>query len=410
MKTNYTILFLSTLLICKAQLKQGFWRGVLLLDKENQIELPFNFELQTTKGKTQLVIHNGQEQLVVNETSLKKDSFNFKMPVFDTEFRTKIIGDSILTGVWINHARKDKKVIPFTATFGNSMRFLFTPGKPNPFYDNKWEVTFSPNTPDSSKAIGIFYYAYGSVYAMGTFLTETGDYRYLDGMLHNGKLYLSSFDGAHAFLFIAENNGVEITNGDFYSGIHHHEKWIAKINPKFELRNPESITKLKTENAKVTFSFLNLQKKKVSLADARYKNKAVVIQIMGSWCPNCMDETAYLSRLYKLYNKKGLEVIGLAYERTTDFGKSKSNITRLKKRFGVDYEILITGLTGKEKATESLPFLDNIIAFPTTIVLDKKHNVKSIYTGFSGPATDKEYDDFKLKFEALINQLLSAKN
>jgi len=154
------------------------------------------------------------------------------------------------------------------------------------------------------------------------------------------------------------------------------------------------------------YFFLNLENKKISLNDQRFKNKAIVIEIMGSWCPNCMDETAYLASIYKRYAKHGLEIIGLAYERTSDFERAKKNITRLKSQLQANYEVLITGLTGKDKASESLPFLNKISAFPTTIILDKKHHVKSIYTGFSGPATGKAYEAFKFKFENMIAEVL----
>jgi thiol-disulfide isomerase/thioredoxin len=393
-----------------AQIKPGIWRGTLLLNSEKQIELPFNFEIKNSKGKIQLIIHNAQERIVVDEIALKKDSFNFKMPVFDTEFRTQLVGDTILKGVWINHTKKENNIISFSAKHGNSMRFPFVPGKPNPFYEGKWEVTFSPNQNDSSKAIGLFSHVYGSAYVNGTFLTETGDYRYLDGMVNNGKLYLSCFDGSHAFLFIAENNGSEITKGDFYSGSSWHENWIAKRNEKFELQNPESLTYLKNPNEQITFSFYNAKNEKISLNDEKYKNKVIIIQIMGSWCPNCMDESVYLSKLYKQYNKKGLEIIALAYERTSDTERSKANITRLTTRLNIEYEVLITGLTGKEKASESLPFLNKVMAFPTTIFLDKDHRVKSIYTGFNGPATGKAHEDYALKTEKLINELLNKKD
>ena len=124
--------------VCSAQLKQGIWRGVLHLNPEKQLELPFNFEIKTIKGKQQLIIHNAQERIVVDETNLKKDSFNFKMPVFDTEFRTRIVGDTAMIGVWINHTKKENNIIAFTAEYGNSMRFPFVPGKANPFYEGKW--------------------------------------------------------------------------------------------------------------------------------------------------------------------------------------------------------------------------------------------------------------------------------
>jgi len=83
--------------------------------------------------------------------------------------------------------------------------------------------------------------------------------------------------------------------------------------------------------------------KNVSLTEARFKNKVVIVQILGSWCPNCMDETAYMVNYYKKYHHKGVEVVGLAYERTNDYAKSKTSLTYLKNRFNIPYPILITG-------------------------------------------------------------------
>lgn len=392
-----------------SQPKQGLWRGVLLLNKDKGLELPFHFDLKLLNKTAQLTIHNAEERIIVTETNLTKDSLNFKMPVFDTEFRTKLTGDTLLTGIWINHTRKENNTIAFTAKYGRANRFVFPAEKPHAFYDGKWEVTFSANTPDSSKAIGLFKHRAGTTVVEGTFLTETGDYRYLEGTEHDGKLYLSCFDGSHAFLFTAENNGSDITNGMFYSGSTWSEPWIGKRNEKFELRDAEKLTWLKNPNEVVQFSFKNSSNQTVSLSDEKFKNKVVIIQIMGSWCPNCMDETAYLAKLYKQYNSKGFEVIGLAYERTSDFEKAKNNISRLKTKFGVKYEILITGLTGKDKASQSLPFLNGIMAFPTTLILDKNHKVKSVYTGFNGPATGKAYETYTIKTENLINELINKK-
>ena len=427
---KYTLIILTftiQLAIAQNLMKTGIWRGVLLLNKEKNIELPFNFEVKLVASRVhstgsvttsaankkatkqpQIIIQNAQEYIAVTEILLKKDSVIFKMPVFDSEFRCQLVGDTLLTGFWINHSKTTNNKILFTAHYGVQQRFVFPyPTTPKaPFYNGKWEVTFSPNTKDSSKAIGMFTHPYNGTNVFGTFLTETGDYRYLDGMMHDGKLYLSTFDGGHAFLFIAENNGKEITNGKFYSGTTWEENWEAKRNDSFQLRSPESITQLKSPNEVVKFSFPNLLGKKVSLIDKRYKNKPVVIQIMGSWCPNCIDETAYLSQLYKTYKPKGLEIIALAYERTSDFKKAVKNVTRLKTKFNTGYEFLITGLSGKDKASESLPFLNSITAFPTTIVLDKKHQVKIIYTGFSGPATEIEYTEFTTKFEMLIQEII----
>lgn len=399
------IFFLSVNKQTAQSLKKGIWQGILTLNETEKIELPFNFETKLQNKKNVLVIWNAEERILVDEVTLKKDSLNFKMPVFDSEFKTKNYGDSLI-GVWINHSRTTKNIVPFKAYFGKTQRFNFNPGKANPIYEGKWEVTFSPGTADSTKAIGAFKQA-GTNYCTGTFLTETGDYRYLDGIQHNGKIYLSCFDGSHAFLFTAQSNGVEITNGVFYSGMHWKEPWIGKRNEAFKLKDAESITQLNPGFESINFSFMNGKKEKISINDARYKNKVVIVQLLGSWCPNCMDETAYLSKLYKTYNKKGLEIIGLAYERTNDFSKAAANVERLKKRFAVDYEILITGLTGKEKASESLPMLSKIEAFPTMLIIDRKGKVVQIHTGFSGPATGEAYEAFKNKTENLINTIIN---
>ena len=386
-----------------AKLKPGTYRGVLVLDTVNKIELPFNFEVSKGK-KPKIIIKNATEEIIVDEINIKGDSVNFKMPVFDTEFRTKLVGKN-LQGVWINHYRKEKNVIPFRAEYNNPNRFSFAPGKINPYFEGRWEATFSPGKPDSSKAIGIFNHLEQTDYIYGTFLTETGDYRFLEGMKVTNKLYLSCFDGSHAFLFIASHYDGKF-KGMFYSGAHWKEEWVAIKNDNFKLRDAEEITTANDPNAKLDFTFPNLEGKKISLTDKKFENKPVVLQLMGSWCPNCMDESNYLGGIYKQYQKQGLEIIALAFEKTEDLAIATKNVTRLKKRFDLEYEILLTQLAGKEKASETFPALNKITAFPTTIFLNKEHKIVKIHTGFSGPATGNEYLVFKQRTENLINQLI----
>lgn len=386
------------------KLKPGTYRGVLVLDSTNNIELPFNFEVNYQGKKLQLIIRNAEEKILVNEVKTKGDSVFIKMPIFDTEFRVKRVGDN-LEGVWINHYRKENNKIRFKAEFNNPNRFPFAPGKANPYFEGRWETTFSPGTKDSSKAIGVFHHIEQTDFMSGTFLTETGDYRYLEGMKKGNELYLSCFDGSHAFLFIAKLENDRL-NGAFYSGAHWKEKWTAVKNDSFKLREADQITFLKNKNDKLQFTFPNLQGKKVSLSDKKYENKPVIIQVMGSWCPNCMDESAYLSGVYTLFKDKGLEIVALAFEKTTDPVKAKKQLNRLKNRLDIQYDILITEMSGKEKASETLSALNGISAFPTTIFLNKKHEVIKVHTGFSGPATGRDYEVFKILTESLINQLI----
>lgn len=411
MRGKISIIFVFVLQLSFAQnFKKGIWRGVLTLSEtKNEIILPFNFTVNYVNNTPIIEIINADEKIKVDEISLNGDSVNFKMPVFDTEFKTVLRNDT-LSGWWINNSRKEKNKVAFEAYYNDKNRFVTTAAAKVDF-TGRYEVTFNPNTADAYKAVGVFKQSGNRV--TGTFLTETGDYRFLEGSAQNSNLSLSCFDGSHAFLFFMntpnKTGKADNLDGKVFYGITGTENFTAVRNDKFQLKDPESITALKNPNEKIYFTFPDLENKKVSLADEKYKNKAVIIQIMGSWCPNCMDETAYLSKVYKQFNHDGLEIIALAYERTDNFEKAKSNVLRLKKRFGVDYDILITGLTGKAKANESLPFFNSISAFPTTIILDREHNVKSVYTGFSGPATGKEYEHYKLKMENLLTQLLIKK-
>ena len=392
------------------KLKPGTWRGVFTLsEKRNELVLPFNFDVKYFHEFLSIDIINAEEKIAVTEIMLSGDSVNFKMPVFDSEFRT-ILKNDTLRGLWINNSKKEKNKIPFEAYYNDKNRFV-TSAKPNVDFSGRYEVTFNPKTADEYKSVGVFKQNGNKI--TGTFLTETGDYRYLEGAVQNNDMSLSCFDGAHAFLFFASSKTkkgkADSISGKVFYGISGTEDWTAVRNDKFKLKDPEGITALKSPDQKVNFSFPNLEKQTVTLNDSKFDNKVVVIQIMGSWCPNCMDETAYLSKVYKQFKGKGLEVVALAYERTDDFEKSKKNISRLKTKYGVEYEMLITGLTGKAKASESLPFLNSISAFPTTIILDRKHNVKSIYTGFNGPATGKEFELYKAKTESLLTELLLKK-
>lgn len=389
---------------CPFQRPRAVWHGSLQLN--DSTSLRFYFDLLQTKEPS-IEIYNAEEVIRVNEVKVKGDSLLFRMPIFDSEFKLKRYPDS-LTGSWINHSRKTKNVIPFRADKKYVRPYSVCSCKP---FTGDWEVDFSPGKPkDHYKAVGIFRKPRCWDLVYGTFLTETGDYRYLSGSVtakgQDTIMELSAFDGSHAFYFKARKKRDGTIEGDFYSGSHWHEKWIAKRSENFRLRNADSLTYLKPGFEKLDFSFPDLKDKQVSLSDEKYRNKVVIVQLMGSWCPNCMDETAYLAELHKKYRSDGLEVIGLAYEKTTDQAKAAQLVSRLKERFGAEYDFLITGKTGKDAAAESLPMLNHVMAFPTTIFIDRTGKVRRIHTGFSGPGTGEHYTRFSEETDRFITELL----
>ena len=381
--------------------KNGLWYAELELVKGTS--LPFSFILNNVDSSWKMTILNAEEEIILENLSFKNDSLIAIFPVFESVIKFKIIDEKKLEGEWVNYYKSKDYKIPITATFEETTRFE-TDDSPKKIAE-KYAVTFSPGTDEEYPAIALFNQNESKV--SGTFATETGDYRHLEGVATKDSLYLSTFDGSHAFLFKAKISDSTL-NGVFWSGKHFKENWQAKINPAAKLTNADSLTFLKQGYKKLSFSFPNAQGEKVSLSDKLFENKPVIVQIMGSWCPNCLDETIYFNSLYKKYNKRGLEVIAIAFERTSGQQKALENLKNLRAKTGADYHFLLGGATRKDKAEKVLPMLNHIMSYPTAIFIDHQGEIKRIHTGFYGPSTGKYYKSFTEETEHLVEEMLSA--
>lgn len=377
------------------------------LHRQDGADIVFNTEVSST-DKMVMYILNAGDRLLVDDITIEGDSVFIKMPFFDSEFKGVHLPNGEVKGLWIRHLADRDQSIPFTSTPGIKERFVqHQPAKGN--VSGRWATHFTaPDGTDSSFAVGEFKQDGNRV--TGTFLTPTGDYRFLEGILDGDTLKLSTFDGSHAYYFTARLTAENrLEQGVFYAGIGNgKELWTANKDANATLPDETSLATVKPGQSKLDFSFPDLSGKPVSINDARFKNKVVVITLMGSWCPNCMDETGYLSEWYKQNKQRGVEMIGLAYERTTDFERSKKSLAGFLKRFDVQYPVLITGVTPADpkKGEKTLPQLTAIKGFPTTIFVDKQGKVREVHTGFSGPGTGEHYEHFKQQYNQLIDKLL----
>ncbi|MEZ4803534.1 MAG: TlpA disulfide reductase family protein [Gelidibacter sp.] len=380
-------------------MKQGIWRGELKVS-DTEV-LPFNFEITAKKG---MKVFNADEVILVDDIEYRNDSIFIKMPVFEGYFAL-IMKDTVMQGEFIKESLD--RILPFKAIFNKKTRFDEPKQKATVDISGNWEAVFSQGVKgDEYVAKGIFKQDGSKV--TGTFRTTTGDYRYLEGVMDGNELKLSAFDGSHAFLFTAtvSNNAMQ---GTFYSGNHFNEPFIAKRNEKFELPDSNKLTFLKEGYDKIDFKFPDTSGKLVSLSDDRFKNKVIVLQIMGSWCPNCLDESRYFSEFYKEHQDKDIEFVALAFEYSKTEAAAFKSIERLKDGVGINYPILLAqyGTSDKAKAQEKLPMLKQILSYPTTIFIDKTGKVRKIHTGFNGPATGEKYVEFKEEFDKFIVDLLS---
>lgn len=401
---SFLSLILIVLVSCKEEQQQpktlqvGTYKAVLKVN--DRIDMPFVFEVLS---ENRLNIFNAEEVIEVDEIVYRNDSVFIRPPVFDSYIAAKLTE----TGLEGHYIKDDlNRIVPFKATHGETNRFEVANNIETNISGN-WETTFSPDSEaDTYMAKGIFKQDTHKV--TGTFRTMTGDYRYLEGVLDGNQLKLSTFDGSHAYLFIATVTDSTM-QGMFYSGNHYKEPFIAKRNDIFELPDATNLTFLKDGYEKVSFSFPDENGNMVSLEDERFKNKVVLVQIMGTWCPNCLDESKYLAEYYKNNKDTPFEIIGLAFEYTKTEEKAFANIQRLKDRLGIDYPVLLAqyGSASKVSAQEKLPMLNHVLSYPTTIFIDKTGAVRKIHTGFNGPATGDKYTEFTTEFEAFMSELLA---
>ncbi|MFD2523871.1 peroxiredoxin family protein [Emticicia soli] len=400
------LLSLIALASCKnsTELKTGAWRGTV---QTAGGELPFGLDIQKEGDGYAVVVVNGDEKLKMDKAFIKDDSLHIPMEIFDSEIVAKIDGDK-LTGYW-KKMRSNFTFLSsaFEAEYGKTYRFAEATDAPVSTLASKYEVLFlSGDKQDSTQSVGVF--ETSGTQVKGSFLTTTGDYRFLVGDIVGDSLKLSCFDGSNAFLFKAKIDGDKLAGG-FWAGPTGFESWTATKNDSAELPDATKLTYLKEGYKTVDFSFPNTDNKKISLSDEAYKGKVVVIQILGSWCPNCMDESKFLAPWYKKNKERGVEIVGLSYEKSTDTSFAFPKIKRMKERFGMDYEVLLAGTNNKDEASKTLPMLNKVIGFPTTIFIDKKGQVREIHTGFSGPGTGHYYDEFVSDFNRLIDKLLAEK-
>jgi peroxiredoxin len=369
-------------------------------------ELPFGLEVVRENNQYVAYLVNGAERVRVPEVTVAGGRIDMKMPGYENTLTAKIDDDELEGSVRLVKLGAKNQEIPFTAEYGVDYRFIEKPLTDNADLSGRWAVTFTPD--DGTKpyaAVGEFSQSHSEV--TGTFLTGTGDHRFLAGDVHDDEFFLSTFDGAHAYLYKGEVDSKGNLKGTYWSGLASRERFIGKRDDKATLGDAENVTKLREDAEGLVFSFPDLDGNMVSSRDPRFAGKVVIVTLGGSWCPNCHDEAAFLGPYYVQNRERGLEVVELMFEHFGDFPQAVAATKRFRDAFNLQYTMLIAGTSDKDQASTQLPQLNHVFAFPTTVFLDRKGRVRRIYTGFSGPGTGEHYQKLIEDFDATVEQLLA---
>jgi len=151
--------------------------------------------------------------------------------------------------------------------------------------------------------------------------------------------------------------------------------------------SPEQMTPKLQGKAAPAFTLVDLDGKKVSLAD--YKGKPVFVNFWATWCEPCKLEMPWLEDFSKKYKPQGLVVLGIS---TDDGGKDL--VAKTAKKLGVSYPILL-----KNDKIEDAYGLEYM---PQSFYVDKTGKVLIATAGISDGQGGKD------AIEANIQKLLAA--
>ena len=303
--------------------------------KEHSVHLytaSFGTEPVTTvlveRSNSSWVVRNGEERIVLRPTDQEEV---YALPVFGGSWAGEWVG-GMWRGHWTDSLRPNNYRVPITLS--PIVNHRSTAG---PKTSSRWQTSQGVLLLDSRE---------DSVWA--TISTATGDYRYLAGTKKDKNLIFSTFDGAHLFRFHATMKGDSLVNGSFLSGTHYRTSFDGILSAG---------------------------------------KSGLVVDIMGTWCPNCMDEARLLTEFAPQH--PNVQFVSLAFERTTD-RKALARLKQFQRELGLSWEVLLGGRANKRVAAETIGIVDTVHSFPTTIFWSLGAD-PVIHTGFNGPATGEGY-------------------
>jgi len=308
--------------------------------------------------------------------------------------------DGVLEGQW---GSAQKKFFPIQAK-----RFVAPPPSKvtAPSIDGLWEVEGVASTKGESTWRLIV--RQKGAEASAAILRVDGDTGALTGSYQDGKFVLSHFSGARPSLLTLEllsdgSLAVDLT------GLHGHNQYKAlrpaeaRAKGLPEPTDPSAHTRVKDASQPFLFSFPDLNGKLVSSDDARFRGKVVLVNITGSWCPNCHDEAPFLAELHRKYHDQGLEIVALSFEEADQL-KDPTRLRAFIRKYGIEYTVLLGGEPSEAKA--KLVQAENWDAWPTTFFIDREGLVRGVHVGFPGSASGELYVEAKREFVGNVERLL----
>ena len=390
---------LALLLAVAAAPAPGVYRATIALPGA---ELPFGLEIgRTPRGPTAALI-NGAHRFVAETASVSGDTLTLGFPSYDSSLELTAQPGGKLAGTAHLRRRNGGIDLPLAATPGQRFRFYARPAPAPTPLAGRWLI-------DTGEERGLLLIAQQGNRLTGSIQWPTGDQRYLAGEVSGRDFALSTFDGNQGSVWKGRIEGGRLTGASFGATSATPEPWTARRPAAVPADRVDAINEEPNLPKQFGFAFPDVDGRRVSLADPRYRGKVVVVSIGGTWCPNCHDEAAFLAPYYVRNRARGLEVIGLQFEYVDDPARSARQSKRFAARYDIAYPLLIAGASTPESTRAALPQIGGVKIYPTTIFIDRKGRVRAIHTGYAGPATGALNRKMERDFDALVQKLLAER-
>lgn len=131
---------------------------------------------------------------------------------------------------------------------------------------------------------------------------------------------------------------------------------------------PHCGKKAKETGSAPDFTLKSLEGQEINLASL--KGKVVVLDFWATWCGPCRESIPHLVDLFKNYQAKGLEVIGMSLDK----GETEV-VRRFSHSMSIPYPIILT--------PEEVSRKFGVTALPTTFLIDKEGKIQEKMVGFN---------------------------
>jgi peroxiredoxin len=375
-----------------SQLKAGPWRFEM---KATYAVIPFVIDFFYEGNNLTGILRNGKEDIPLSGIVVNKNFIEIPIQHYESQLKLELLTNDTLRGKFVRLNKNPLVEVPIQGKRGVKERYPGSFGKPTAEFNGTWSVTLKEE--DGKEAKGVVILSHKKNKLHGTIMSPTGDYRYFEGFVNGDFFEAASFDGVYNYVFkgrVKENKMEATILASWKTDI------VGVKDSKASLPDPYKQTQLD----QLTFTFPDINGKKVSLSE--FKGKPVIVLFFGSWCPNCIDEMNYLVPWFKENQKRGIEMIALSFERSLTQADARMQLTKTAKKLGMNFPVLLAGSTPEDKPMDKISGLKNFLSFPTTIYLNKKHEVVKIHAGFTGPSTGKFFEDWKKEFNHDVDELL----